>query len=90
VCCVVLSDPALIRESFGRSEFTGRAPLFLTHGIMAGFGLIGAEGPLWKSQRKFAAEFLRSFGLTHFKVGFALHFFLPSIITLQMEYLFNG
>ena len=68
VSCVVLADPVLIRQAFARSEFAGRAPLYLTHGIMNGFGLICAEGDLWKCQRKFTAEFMRKFGLTNFKV----------------------
>ena len=69
VLCVVLTDPALIRQAFSRSEFSGRAPLFMTHGIMGGFGLICSEGDLWKSQRKFTAEFMRKFGMTNFKVS---------------------
>lgn len=37
---VVLSDPTLIREAFKRDEYAGRAPLYLTHGIMEGKGKI--------------------------------------------------
>lgn len=38
VMTVVLSDPRLIREALGREEFAGRADLYLTHGIMQGYG----------------------------------------------------
>lgn len=38
VLTVVLSDHRLIREAFAKDIFTGRAPLFLTHGIMNGYG----------------------------------------------------
>ena len=36
---VFLSDPELIRQAFNRDVFSGRAPLYLTHGIMKGQGL---------------------------------------------------
>lgn len=37
---VVLSDPLLIRKVLSMEETTGRAPLYLTHGIMQGYGKI--------------------------------------------------
>lgn len=35
---VVLSDPKLIKTLFAKDVTTGRAPLYLTHGIMNGYG----------------------------------------------------
>lgn len=38
IYCVVLSDTNIIRDAFKREEFTGRAPLYVTHGIMDNCG----------------------------------------------------
>ena len=36
---VFVSDPDLVRQAFSRPVFSGRAPLYLTHGIMQGHGI---------------------------------------------------
>ncbi|GBP90239.1 Cytochrome P450 306a1 [Eumeta japonica] len=64
VFTVVLTDHRLVREAFSKETFSGRAPLFLTHGIMNGKGIICAEGPLWKDQRKLLTTWLKSFGMS--------------------------
>lgn len=38
IYAVILSNHKLIREAFAKENFSGRAPLFLTHGIMKGNG----------------------------------------------------
>ncbi|XP_072751870.1 cytochrome P450 306a1 isoform X2 [Anoplolepis gracilipes] len=63
VYSVLLSDPQLVRQAFAKDVFAGRAPLYLTHGIMQGYGLICAEGELWRNQRKFVAGCLKNFGI---------------------------
>ncbi|XP_031781543.1 cytochrome P450 306a1 isoform X2 [Nasonia vitripennis] len=37
VYTVLLSDPKLVRQLFAKDTFSGRAPLYLTHGIMKGY-----------------------------------------------------
>ncbi|XP_076766176.1 cytochrome P450 enzyme phantom [Xylocopa sonorina] len=63
VYTVLLSDPKIIRQTFAKDACAGRAPLYLTHGIMQGYGLVCAEGERWKDQRKFVSNCLRNFGM---------------------------
>ncbi|XP_011861917.1 PREDICTED: cytochrome P450 306a1 [Vollenhovia emeryi] len=64
VYTVLLSDPQLVRQTFAKDAFAGRAPLYLTHGIMKGYGLICAEGDRWRAQRRFVTGCLKNFGMT--------------------------
>ncbi|XP_001600763.1 cytochrome P450 306a1 isoform X3 [Nasonia vitripennis] len=66
VYTVLLSDPKLVRQLFAKDTFSGRAPLYLTHGIMKGYGLIASEGELWRDQRKFVSACLKNFGMVKF------------------------
>lgn len=38
VYTVLLSDPKIIRQTLAKDIFSGRAPLYVTHGIMKGYG----------------------------------------------------
>jgi len=38
VYTILLSDPQLVRQTFAKDAFAGRAPLYLTHGMMQGYG----------------------------------------------------
>nr|CAH0109539.1 unnamed protein product [Daphnia galeata] len=60
---VFISDPQLIRQAFSRPVFSGRAPLYLTHGIMKGHGLICAEGESWREHRRFVMNVMKQLGM---------------------------
>ncbi|OWR52346.1 cytochrome P450 CYP306A1 [Danaus plexippus plexippus] len=66
---VIISDYKLVREAFAKDVFSGRAPLYLTHGIMRGFGIICSEGARWKDQRKLVTTWLKSFGMSKHSVS---------------------
>lgn len=38
VYTVILSDPQIIKQTFAKDALSSRAPLYLTHGIMDGYG----------------------------------------------------
>ena len=43
VYTVLITDPKIMRKAFSMDEVTGRAPLYLTHGIMKGYGKIAGH-----------------------------------------------
>ncbi|KAH8284362.1 hypothetical protein KR018_007905 [Drosophila ironensis] len=61
---VILSDVALVREFFRHEEMSVRAPLYLTHGIMGGYGIICAQGAIWHHARREVIEWLKALGMT--------------------------
>ncbi|KAL0108030.1 hypothetical protein PUN28_014950 [Cardiocondyla obscurior] len=65
---VVLSDYRVIRDAFRREEFSGRPNTDFMN-VIEGYGIINTQGALWKDQRKFLHEKLRSFGMTHLGTG---------------------
>lgn len=60
---IFVTDPQLVRQAFSRPVFSGRAPLYLTHGIMKGHGLICAEGDSWREHRRFVINVMKQLGM---------------------------
>ena len=60
---VILSDPALIREAFSRTEVTGRPDTFTNVFVSNKTGLAMSEGELWRDTRRFTLHHLRNFGM---------------------------
>ncbi|CAH1403911.1 unnamed protein product [Nezara viridula] len=67
VVAIVVSEPHYVKEALSQESLTGRAPLWLTHGLMNNNGLIAVEGPKWREQRKFVINCLKNLGAV--KVG---------------------
>jgi len=63
---VVLSDHKLIKAAFGKSDFAGR-PKTEFGNILGGYGIINAEGQLWKNNRRFLHQ--HKFGMKHLGMG---------------------
>jgi len=63
---VVISDHNIIKKAFAKSEFAAR-PKTELGAMLGGYGIINAEGALWKSQRKFLHQ--QKFGMKHWGSG---------------------
>ncbi|XP_050692357.1 cytochrome P450 18a1-like [Eriocheir sinensis] len=59
---VVLADPDVIRDAFRREEFHAR-PSNTLYEIFEGYGLFNISGDMWKEQRRFLHDRLRSMGM---------------------------
>ncbi|KAF0306794.1 Cytochrome P450 2J6 [Amphibalanus amphitrite] len=60
---VVLSDPHLIREAFGRAEISARPDTAINTFIVDRSGLICSSGELWRETRRFTLHHLGSLGM---------------------------
>ncbi|KAJ3645242.1 hypothetical protein Zmor_022916 [Zophobas morio] len=61
---VVLADARILKKVLARDETLERSPLYLIDTVFEGRGLAHANIDLWKDQRKFVANFLRTVGAT--------------------------
>lgn len=63
---VVISDHNIIKKAFAKSEFAAR-PKTELGAMLGGYGIINAEGSLWKNQRRFLHQ--QKFGMKHWGNG---------------------
>ncbi|XP_068206864.1 cytochrome P450 306a1 isoform X2 [Palaemon carinicauda] len=63
VTAIILADAKIVKETLSLKTTAERAPLFLTHGLFNGYGLICSDGPLWRDHRKFILGFMRDQGM---------------------------
>ncbi|XP_063917295.1 cytochrome P450 306a1-like isoform X4 [Zophobas morio] len=63
---VVISEAKLLKKILLKDESLGRPPLFMLRVISSGKGLAYSPLSVWKDQRRFTSNFLRSVGITKF------------------------
>jgi len=82
---VILSDPAVIREAFGRMELAGRPDSELFRFVVAGTGLVGSQGELWQASRRLTLHHLKNFGMGKGTLEASMHVqigsFMDEILT---------
>ncbi|XP_063917163.1 cytochrome P450 306a1-like [Zophobas morio] len=62
----VISEAKLLKKVLLKDETLGRPPLFILRVMFGGKGLAYSPLNVWKDQRKFTTNFLRSIGITKF------------------------
>ncbi|XP_050537445.1 cytochrome P450 306a1-like isoform X2 [Daktulosphaira vitifoliae] len=64
---VVLTDPLIVRSALAKNELSDRSNFEFIDEIMQQHGIIFSNGELWKEQRKFVINWLKTIGMK--KVG---------------------
>jgi 26-hydroxylase len=82
---VVLSDANLIKKAFARPEFSAR-PVTTFTSILGGYGIINADGQMWKKQRSFLHK--QKFGMKHLKGANSVN--MEDTITREVLYLLTS
>ncbi|XP_063918257.1 cytochrome P450 306a1-like [Zophobas morio] len=63
---VVISDAKLLKKILVKDEALGRPPMYVFSGVFKGKGIAYAPMHLWRDQRKFVSNFLRTSGAAKF------------------------
>ncbi|CAG0882843.1 unnamed protein product [Cyprideis torosa] len=66
---VVLTDPKTIRNALKQDAFSSRPENHLIKTFLEGYGVVNANGELWKGQRRFLHMKLRQFGMKQMGSG---------------------